>query len=263
VSDSEQDDEFEAYLKRRVPIDKGMSPLNRLEPPAELDRIVIGKARKAIQGASPLQIYRAPKWALPVGLAATILVSFAILLDLGVRAKRNEARSEPATSPAGSIAAPEGAAPAQSAPAASAVTLAAETEPEFTSDRARTRLARAEKAAKRARPEAETGVRLQEEVVVSAPRRAAADTAYSSAAPIAAAPDISPEAGLTSVPIPAPALPPAQPGPNTAKRDTLEPASWLAKIDKLRSTGQTAEADSEMKRFREAYPDYPVPKPAP
>lgn len=33
MSDSDQDDDFEAYLKRRVPIDKGMKSLDRLEPP--------------------------------------------------------------------------------------------------------------------------------------------------------------------------------------------------------------------------------------
>jgi hypothetical protein len=60
--------------------------------------------------------------------------------------------------------------------------------------------------------------------------------------------------------VPAPAPPASLSVPTAAKRDTLEPAAWLAKIDKLRTTGHTAEAESEMKHFREAYPDYPVPK---
>jgi hypothetical protein len=297
MSDSDQDDEFEAYLKRRVPIDKGLKSLDSLEPPAELDRIVIGKARKAIHGASPLHTYRAPKWALPVGLAATILLSFAILLNLGVRAKRNDASLHAALSETSARAPSQGqsepASPAPSTAAAPAVTRAAETEQEFSSDKARTRLARAEKAAKRARPEPETAdtKTLQEEVVVNAQRRTAADAAYSTASPIAAAPAdtavssstasvdntvsaiessmnkpsapapaVAPASGATSVAMPIPAPPASRSAPNTTKRETLEPATWLAKIDKLRSSGHTAEAESEMKRFRETYPDYPVPK---
>jgi hypothetical protein len=82
----EHDDEFELYLKRRLPIHQRISALERLEPPEDLDRIVITKARQAIQSPSPVRIFRAPKWALPVGLAATIIISFTVLLHLGVHA---------------------------------------------------------------------------------------------------------------------------------------------------------------------------------
>jgi hypothetical protein len=85
MTDSEHNDDFEAYLKRRVPIDRRVALIDRLEPPPELDRIIIGKARVAIQGPAPMPVFRAPKWALPMGLAATILVSLSILLDLGMR----------------------------------------------------------------------------------------------------------------------------------------------------------------------------------
>ena len=81
----ERDDEFEAYLRRRVRIDRRLRSLDRLEPPAELDRIIIGQARQAIQGAPPVPMFRAPRWALPMGMAATILISLSVLLDLGVR----------------------------------------------------------------------------------------------------------------------------------------------------------------------------------
>jgi hypothetical protein len=81
----ERDDEFEAYLRRRARIDRRLKSLDRLEPPPELDRIIIGQARQAIQGAPPATMFRAPRWALPMGMAATILISLSILLDLGVR----------------------------------------------------------------------------------------------------------------------------------------------------------------------------------
>jgi len=34
---------------------------------------------------------------------------------------------------------------------------------------------------------------------------------------------------------------------------------WLAHIVKLRGEGRHEEADAELKRFRERYPDFPVP----
>jgi len=90
MANSERDDEFEAYLRRRARIDRRLKSLDRLEPPPELDRIIIGQARQAIQGAAPVTVFRgaglrAPRWALPMGMAATILISLSILLDLGMR----------------------------------------------------------------------------------------------------------------------------------------------------------------------------------
>ena len=85
MTGSGRDDEFETYLKRRGRIDRRLKSLDRLEPSAELDRIIIGHAREAIHGPIPAGHFRAPRWALPMGMAATILISLSILLDLGVR----------------------------------------------------------------------------------------------------------------------------------------------------------------------------------
>jgi hypothetical protein len=85
MTGSGRDDEFEAYLKRRGRIDRRLKSLDRLEPPAELDRIIIGHAREAIHGPIPVGLFRAPRWALPMGMAATILISLSILLDLGMK----------------------------------------------------------------------------------------------------------------------------------------------------------------------------------
>ena len=130
MADSEHDDDFEAYLKRRVPIDQRMKSVDRLEPPPELDRVIIGKARNAIQNSPRVPLYRAPKWALPVGLAATLLIAFSIVLDLGIRASRHQqAESAPAVAqlaaPAASsepreVAPAPAPAPAQTVPSANA-----------------------------------------------------------------------------------------------------------------------------------------------
>lgn len=130
----ERDDEFEAYLRRRWRIDRRLRSLDRLEPPAELDQIIIGQARQAIQVAPPVPKFRgsghpAPRWALSMGMAATILISLFVLLDLGVRDAIRKDAGRPAVlalvhahamSPEAAAAAPapESAFPASAAPAA-------------------------------------------------------------------------------------------------------------------------------------------------
>ena len=250
MSDPDHDDDFEAYLKRRVPIHKGGStPPDHLEPPPELDRIIIGNARRAIQGAPPVRLYRAPKWALPVGLAATIVISSVVVLELGLRAKQSVRAQEPvetelvAEAPS-SIAAPDVGSPETStsehaaaarspghrgAPkTAKRIRLPAipttpwppmvtpNTAPAIAADaggpeKARTRLARVEVAASRLR-------------------------------------DAEPAAAHSASPSPASAAVPAR----------LDAATWLRQIEKLRSEGQTAEAERQLKLFRQVYPDFPI-----
>jgi hypothetical protein len=92
----EYDAEFEAYLRRRVRLDRRFRAFDRLEPPAELDRIIIRQAREAIQVPASVPAFRTPKWAAPMALAATLLVSFSLLLDVGLRqAVHHDALSAP------------------------------------------------------------------------------------------------------------------------------------------------------------------------
>ena len=92
----EYDAEFEAYLRRRVRLDRRFRAFDRLEPPAELDRIIIRQAREAIQVPASAPAFRTPKWAAPMALAATLLVSFSLLLDVGLRqAAHHDALSAP------------------------------------------------------------------------------------------------------------------------------------------------------------------------
>jgi hypothetical protein len=61
---------------------------------------------------------------------------------------------------------------------------------------------------------------------------------------------------------PAPAAAPAAQGVvrSEAQRDAeLSAPDWLDRIVKLRGEGRHAEADAELKRFRERYPDVRVP----
>jgi hypothetical protein len=79
------DPEFEEFLKRRRPlfrrdVDDG------LEPPAELDRIILRQAREAIEGDRPMRVFRAPRWIAPVSIAATLVLGLTIVFKAGVPA---------------------------------------------------------------------------------------------------------------------------------------------------------------------------------
>src|SRR3954462_9308162 len=96
MTDPEQDDVFEAYLKRRAVLP---ALDNELEPPAALDETVLAKAREAIQPAAPssaptrLSMGRPARWAVPVALAATILLCLSVVINISLNT--NRPRSSP------------------------------------------------------------------------------------------------------------------------------------------------------------------------
>ena len=319
MSDSGQDDEFEAYLKRRargVPLNKGIAPHEPLEPPPELDRIIIGNARKAIEGAMPVPLYRAPKWALPAALAATIVTSFALLLELGLRPHPTVPAPEPidteivadaplitnaptpavatpatptpqtnshiarsgaaerraasrATAFARSTAAPKADAPAKAAPrlrlpaiptdpwppvaAGNALPATDAAQPQA-DEKVRTRLARVEVAESRSRADVESAIEVTPSISNAEPNPSSAAqprVAYAPARPpTMQTPDV---VTLEEVVVTGPAP------SHHARAAHLDPATWVSEIEKLHHSGRTAEAERQIKRFRDAYPAYPLP----
>ncbi len=303
MSDSEHDDEFEAYLKRRTPFHKGIRTPDRLEPPPELDRIIIGNARKAIQGATPAPVYRAPKWALPAALAATIVISFAVVLELGLRPHQSAPAPEPidteivadapliADAPAPAVAAQDlpttsatspvsrsGATQRQRASRRAAKTVARLRLPAIPTDpwppAAASNAAPAMEAAQ-AQPDAMGRTRLAR--VEVAESRARIDTESSGeAAPTISNAEPNPPAAAPPRVAYSPPQPPTMQTPNVVTLEEvivtgpapshhartaahLHPATWVNEIEKLHSAGRTAEAERQIKRFREAYPAYPLP----
>jgi hypothetical protein len=290
MSDSGHDDEFEAYLQRRVPVDKRTNSLEQLEPPEELDRIVIGEARKAIQGTSSVHFYRAPKWALPVALAAAIVTSFATMVGLGVRELRKEMGTQTAST--AETIATEQIARASNAPAPTAVPPVATTpwpptpmlpsaasgsarrtdsaEP-VESDKTRTRLARTEAAAKRSRTKIDADsvftdapgeARLASlenaplrSMVLSAQRPLNVDKVNA----VENRSDHVSEQNASILMDLTPALASMASSARAALEGIPDPAARLEQIEKLRSDGHSTQAERAMKRFRETYPDYPTP----
>jgi hypothetical protein len=80
------DDEFEDFLRRRTPTFR-RAPDDMLEPPPELDRIVLRQAREAIEAERPQRVYHGTGWGAPLALAATLLLAFTIILQVGMPKK--------------------------------------------------------------------------------------------------------------------------------------------------------------------------------
>jgi hypothetical protein len=115
MTDPEQDDVFDAYLKRRAVLP---ALDDKLEPPAALDEAVLAKARAAIQpaggsrmaagagagpiaatdtrrtsggppnGSTKLPTGRPPRWAVPVALAATVLLCLSVVMNISLNTNR-------------------------------------------------------------------------------------------------------------------------------------------------------------------------------
>jgi hypothetical protein len=235
MSDTEHDPEFEAFLKRRSPMHRRLSDFDHAEPSIELDRLVLGRARAAIEAPAQPPVYRATRWAMPVGLAATILIAFTVLLNIDHKNAKSAAPLA-ATAPvavgdaqtqrvAKRVAEPAMAMSSPAKPAARASDSSAELD-------APTSVAPAELAARASVAPGATSIAES----ASDPAQANASTATDHAV------------ASTSAARPVQAPPP---GAAAAHADA---ESWLREIANLRAAGKSAEADRELVAFRRAYP---------
>jgi hypothetical protein len=76
---SGHDDEFEDFLARRKPL-FGRAPDDVLEPPEEVDRLVLRQAREAIEARRAPRAIRGAQWGTPLAVAATLLVALTVIL---------------------------------------------------------------------------------------------------------------------------------------------------------------------------------------
>jgi hypothetical protein len=106
---TETDSEFETFLRRRTVLPNGMSDDDKLEPPKALDAIVLNKAREAIRAQE--RVNRAPRWARPVAIAATILLCLSIVLNVSLNRNRPTANLRRMTAATADKASPTPAAP--------------------------------------------------------------------------------------------------------------------------------------------------------
>ncbi len=234
MTDPEQDEVFEAYLKRR-----SVLPAldDKLEPPAALDQRVLNQARKAIQpgttavassvgrstagvggagggnstppGATKPPVQRPPRWAVPVALAATLLLCLSVVMNISLNTHRPSPNIERMTAARADVKASALANATAESDAAAGVSAPSPARDAFAANNGERR-------------ESISGDIPSHEVVL-------------------------PRAKVAGAPAPHPA----------------DPKVWLREIQALRVAGKAEQADAEMQRFKAAFPDYGAPSPPP
>jgi hypothetical protein len=296
MTDPEQDEVFEAYLKRR-PV---LPPLDdNLEPPAALDHRVLNQAREAIQpGATKSPLQRAPRWAVPVALAATILLCLSVVMNISLNSTRRSPNIERMTAARADVKASALANATAESDAAAGVSARAPAHDAFAANNGELResisgdipsnevvLPRA-KVAGAPVPHAP--------VVAEASAPAGAMASANSVAPVqpaeqggptnvigGAGPAQSPSAADKAVlmakdaGVAAPQYTPAPEQERTAasaRKATkaaavaphpADPKVWLQQIDALRAAGKADQADADMRRFEAVFPNYGTQSAAP
>lgn len=205
------DDEFDDFLARRKPLFRRPDDVG-LEPPPELDRIVLRQAEDAIRAEKPQRSFRGPLWGAPLAVAATLLIAFTVVLHVGmtnkqplaeVRVQNISQEYEPAASPP--------------PPPPAAARFAEDASPER---------ALAARAARR--------------------DEAPAEAASGSVVVDLAAPAAAPRPALATARPAESAAAQAAPANAEWRRDAR---SWLAHIERLRAEGKSAEADAELSEY--------------
>jgi hypothetical protein len=231
MTNPERDDAFEAFLKRRTVLPEGTSDEGDLEPPAALDARVLNQARHAVQ--SRRRPDTAPRWAVPVALAATILLCFSVVLNVSLnshspQADLQQAKVEPA---------PQGVAPAAPSSRAIAPQSVTAAPPHF------------------ARSVAEPpGATDQPAAPLTADSRVPEAVSSPASAPI----DRQADAEVRE-----PSFLAKKSSAQVAAAHPQDPQTWLLQIEALRSAGKDSQADAEMRRFRAIFPAYPLKSAAP
>jgi hypothetical protein len=237
-----------------------MSDDDKLEPPKALDALVLKRAREAVRERR--QSNRAPRWAKPVALAATILLCLSVVLNVSLNRNRPTADLQRQT-----------AATADKAPAAapSAANDGERREKVVTGTASRGAILPEAKIAEPRVPRPPVLAEARTAAPADSPRvnRSAADEAAALAdradAPAASSVPATPATdGAAGLQEHEPALAKRQAGQAAGAAATAaaphprDPKTWLRQIDTLRAEGKTAQADAEMLRFRAIFPAYPA-----
>lgn len=238
--------DFEAALRARRRLLPRFETLHDDEPSPELDRQVLARAREALRLESRSERhYRGPRWAVPVALAATVLLSFGLVMQMDPA--RNDAVLPPATPVAAADTTQDTADAIQEAapdlaatPSAGDAGLSARSNG-MAAAPAPERRARTFAADPPAREDANPAAlaRANDETVAAA-KRVEADAAAEVAPAVAA--EATATAALADAPLP---------------RDDAQ--RWLVEIERLQRAGELAAARTELDQFRRRYPDTPLP----
>lgn len=254
-------DDLDARLARREPLFRASGTGEPLEPPAEVDRLVLARARAALRAAGgdeasrPGFFFTLRPWVLPLGLAATLLFALAVIVRLGpdggAPASGAVAEADLRSDARDADAVPAAPAPAAPAPAA---------------DEPRAANAEAKRAVASPRTrEVETGKAAAEQPAAARSQSQATLAASAPPPPAPPAPaalaDASQDrldkaaggAGLIMQSSEASAL------RNEAADIQDTPELWYRKILELRDKGLRREAEREWRALKARYPDFEPP----
>lgn len=294
--DIPSDRELEVYLSGDSDVSRRYRAAGTEEPPAELDRAILAQAR-AVTESTPVNIVRFPgrkaaRWAVPFAVAATVLLTFAIVqeagIDSGFAPHESVEREAPEQSATGTAApaenvmdmrvAPPPASPQVLPELAIEIPSASESTAEFdlekssasalsgsspppVSDKAENvpadssaaDLPRAVNAPLKAKPEPGfLSGRLKRSD--DDLKKAQAPGGLQDTAAPAVYPSRQEAVTATSSIMPPPA--PAESKRELSAEKLREPKVWLEDIRKLRAAGKEVEAETELKLFLEAHPGY-------
>lgn len=251
--------ELQEFLARRASLYRKLAARDHSEPPPELDRLILERARQALESPPAAPIRQRARWWVPASIAASLLVVLGVVTSV---LRNGGGRAEHIASPAPLVAEARDFAPRQVPEPAAAVAPEALVlkSPE---DRRLTAIARDDLPAL-ARTEASR-------VEVDSPR--APHTTSTAVPPVHIEPGIGVQAfepgALTATAEAAHASVTANlrdaskaaaakssaasaTGARTAKRE--DPQAWLQRIERLRAEGRLAEAEREMAAYRQAFP---------
>lgn len=264
------DDELDDFLAGRDELSRQLSALKQPAPPARLDDAITAsiEARLAAEQAGRRRpAANMARWRAPLALAASVIGAVLLTMewqrgeydaqvDAGMRGQRPTAAPS-APAPAAATAVPPMPPIPPRGPAASAPVLApaaADAVPPHPA-----------KPAPRARPRPAPAAPPPQpaQAASAAPESPKADDMTSTV--IANATNVRPPAELARAAPPAPAAAPAplayaaraQPAPVAADQRA---EAWLSVIDEMLKAGLRHEALDEWRKFRLAYPRYPVPE---
>jgi hypothetical protein len=278
------DRELERYLRRDDALSRVYAELKSERPSPALDQAVLARARDALQGAPRAQESRRRNWPALAALAATVLLSFGLVMKVALEP---EAQLQPAAPSAqDSLSLPEASAPAVGA------SEEAKSSAPYASPAPRPIPAPSSIESQRPRIEDEIRATAEQAPPVTEPAlpSASPDAGYTPPPPAATAPaERRSEAALQAQPMredravgaatstresdrarkAESAADTAATGISEVTTNSAEPArelakesfrktpeDWLAEIARLRLAGEHEAAELELERFRKAHPGY-------
>ncbi|HEU4624971.1 MAG TPA: hypothetical protein VFS52_09430 [Steroidobacteraceae bacterium] len=291
-----EDRELEDFLARRSVLHRRLADRDYHEPSPELDRLVLDRAREAIEVSANAPMYRAPRWALPVALAASVVLALAVVVNVArlhgrdgypVAAPMSAVETGPAVtaeSKAGPVPPPAGGAQlaqqGRSGFAPAPRTDSADAPRSDSADDGSPPLAAAnahDSTLSSASADAPRTASAQETngSASQAAAKARVDSTHSPRFARAESPGerrVAParESALRTSEAESPnpgtaRLPPSQvplpdaPAPMLGDKSVhTDPQAWMRQIEQLRLAGKSTDADREIAAFRKAFPQVPV-----